>query len=109
MQTSFQKAMKNGRPVVHGRRSEDRIHVLLRAVATIGGERVALRINDISSKGAMICTEHGLERGEELSLSVGPVEVVATVAWAGTPYYGLCFHRPIILDSILPDATRKMH
>lgn len=109
MQTNFQRAVRSARPHVHGRRSEDRIHVLLSAVALLGrGERLSVRINDISSKGAMIFTEQALARGDELSLCVGSLEVVATVAWAGTPYYGLCFHRPIALSDVLPGAVSKM-
>ena len=111
MQSSFQKAIKSARLHVHGRRSEDRIHVLLSAMALIGrGASVPVRINDISSKGAMICTEHALERGAELSLSVQSLEVVATVAWAGAPYYGLSFHRPIPLAEVVPGAsTENVH
>lgn len=95
MQSSLQRASRNARPHIHGRRSEDRIHVLLNALLVVDRERFAVRINDLSSRGAMICTEHGMERGDEVTLSVGSLQVVATVAWVGAPYYGLTFHRPV--------------
>jgi hypothetical protein len=70
MQSSVQRA-KAARPHIYGRRSEDRIHVLLSAVLMVDRERFAVRINDVSSRGATICTEHGMERGDEVTLSVG--------------------------------------
>ena len=110
MQSSLQRASKNARPHIHGHRSEDRIHVLLSAVLTVDRERFAARVNDISSKGAMICTDHDLARGDEVSLLVSSVEVVATVAWAGGPYYGLTFHRPVVLADVVPKLSRaEMH
>ena len=110
MQSSVQRASKAARPHIHGRRSEDRIHVLLSAVLIVDRERFAARINDVSSRGAMACTERGLERGDEVTLLVGTLQIVATVAWVGTPYYGLTFHRPVVLADLLARPPRaEMH
>ena len=76
-------------------RRERRHTVSLPATLRHYRESMAVQLLDFSCGGAMGATEHPPERGEEVVLVRGRLQVVATIAWVRDTNFGLCFHRPV--------------
>ena len=77
------------------RRTDERHDV--RLDATVRAYRMptlAAALLDVSAGGAMLEADAREYRaGEEIVLSAGKIEVVATIAWLNEKFFGLAFHR----------------
>lgn len=68
-----------------------RVEVTLRAY---GLSPVVATLRDASSTGAMIRADTPtLGIGDEVVLTAGKLEIVATIAWRKRAYFGVAFHR----------------
>lgn len=63
-----------------------------------------VQLLDLSRGGAMAASDRPPERGEEVVLIRGGLQIVATVAWVRDRHFGLCFHRPVELRALLAAA-----
>lgn len=90
------------------RRQTGRSRVLLGAsVKNAFGEQ-AVKIRDLSSNGALIEAPVVPPVGSRLLLNRGPIEVLASVVWAGSGRYGLAFHDSIVeAELLIPIAANK--
>ena len=82
-------------------RREPRQRIAVAATLRHYRDSMDVQLLDLSRGGAMAATEHPPERGEEVLLIRGAVQVVATVAWVRDRTFGLCFHRPVERRALL--------
>ena len=55
---------------------------------------LAAALVDLSAGGAMLEADaRAFGNGDEIVLTTGPVEIVATIAWLNDRFFGLAFHR----------------
>ncbi|WP_298689105.1 PilZ domain-containing protein [uncultured Sphingomonas sp.] len=77
------------------RRGDER-HIV-RLDATVRAYRMptlAAALVDLSAGGAMLEADaRAFGNGDEIVLTTGPVEIVATIAWLNDRFFGLAFHR----------------
>ena len=82
-------------PAVDGNRAAKRARVLLAAKLEIGSGEIAVRLRDLSSKGALLECSQLPPVGAEVVFRRGATAVVARVAWAGEGRIGLEFRDQI--------------
>jgi len=77
------------------RRVDDRHDVLVDAtVRAYRMPTLAAALLDVSAGGAMLEADaRDYRPGEEIVMSAGRIEVVATIAWLNEKFFGLAFHR----------------
>ena len=77
------------------RRVDERYAVRLDAVVrAYRMPTLAAALLDVSAGGAMLEADaRAYQTGEEIVLSAGKIEVVATIAWLNDKFFGLAFHR----------------
>ncbi len=98
----------------HPQGRERRVHERhdVRVDATVRAYRMptlAAALLDVSAGGAMLEADAREYRaGEEIVLSAGRIEVVATIAWLNEKFFGLAFHRQLHTRELgwLRDAGR---
>lgn len=91
----------------HTERAEARHNVeMLGMISSYGKAPIAVGIQNISTRGAMIhVTEALVPKGEEVVLSIATAAMVATVMWTRNGLTGLSFHRAI--DDATLNLVRK--
>jgi hypothetical protein len=99
--------VNEGGPDDANQRREQRIVVRLDAELVQYGSRLQVFIADISAHGAMVRGKVLPEKGEEVLLRQGRIEVVATIAWSGHEACGLSFHRPLDAQTLKMMGRRK--
>jgi diguanylate cyclase (GGDEF)-like protein len=82
---------------------EPRQSLMRRALASIDGERVEIRLRNISAKGALVECDHPVAPGTQLTLDiVGVGPVVGTVRWAQASRFGMQFDETFELGRLAP-------
>jgi diguanylate cyclase (GGDEF)-like protein len=87
---------------------EPRHRLMRRAIASIDGERVELRLRNISSMGALVECDASVAPGTELTIDivgVGPVR--ALVRWAQSGKFGVQFERQFDLGRLAPKQEKR--
>ena len=82
---------------------EPRHRLMRRAIASIDGERVELRLRNISSMGALVECDASVAPGTEITIDivgVGPVRAI--VRWAQSGKFGVQFEREFDLARLAP-------
>lgn len=90
---------------LEGRRKALRDKVVLAASALSIESSSAVVVTDVSSKGAKLLGRDLPQRAANVLISVGEVELFATVAWSGLNECGVTFDRP--LDSQLIKQIKR--
>jgi hypothetical protein len=87
---------------------EPRHRLMRRAIASIGGQTVELRLRNISSMGALVDCSKPVAPGDELTIDivgVGPVH--GRVRWAQTGNFGIQFAGQFDLGRLAPAKENK--
>ncbi|WP_341633438.1 putative bifunctional diguanylate cyclase/phosphodiesterase [Sphingomonas agri] len=87
---------------------EPRHRLMRRALASIGGQTVELRLRNISSMGALVDCSKPVAPGDELTIDivgVGPVH--GLVRWAQTGNFGIQFAGHFDLGRLAPTKEKK--
>jgi EAL domain-containing protein (putative c-di-GMP-specific phosphodiesterase class I) len=87
---------------------EPRHRLMRRAVASIGGEAVEVKLRNISSMGALVECPVSVSPGTELVIDiVGVAPVRATVRWAQSGKFGVQFTQEFDLTRLAPRKEKK--
>jgi diguanylate cyclase (GGDEF)-like protein len=87
---------------------EPRHRLMRRAIASIGGDTIELRLRNISSMGALVDCSRPVTPGDELTIDivgVGPVQGV--VRWAQTGKFGIQFAGQFNLGRLAPVKEKR--
>ena len=87
---------------------EPRHRLMRRAIASIDGERVELKLRNISSMGALVECDASVAPGTEIAIDivgVGPVR--ALVRWAQSGKFGVQFERQFDLARLAPKQEKR--
>ena len=87
---------------------EPRHRLMRRAIASIDGERVELRLRNISSMGALVECHAPVAPGAEITVDivgVGPVRAI--VRWAQSGKFGVQFERQFDLARLAPKQEKR--
>jgi hypothetical protein len=87
---------------------EPRHRLMRRAIASLGGEPVELKLRNISSMGALVECGVAVSPGTELTIDivgVGPVR--ALVRWAQSGKFGVQFEREFDLARLAPKQEKR--
>jgi hypothetical protein len=86
---------------------EPRHRLMRRAVTSIDGERVELKLRNISSMGALAECKVPVSPGQELTIDiVGVGPAIATVRWAQSGKFGVQFSQAFDLGRLAPKKER---
>jgi diguanylate cyclase (GGDEF)-like protein len=89
---------------------EPRHRLMRRAVTSIGGQTVEVKLRNISSMGALVECELPVSPGTELAIDivgVGPVRGV--VRWAHARQFGVQFSQAFDLGQLAPKQEKRNH
>ncbi|HVM38401.1 MAG TPA: EAL domain-containing protein [Sphingomicrobium sp.] len=87
---------------------EPRHRLMRRAITSLAGETLEIRLRNISSKGALVECERAVTPGDTLAIDivgVGPVQ--GTVRWAQAGKFGVQFDRDFDLARLKPKKARQ--
>jgi diguanylate cyclase (GGDEF)-like protein len=87
---------------------EPRHRLMRRAIASIDGETVELKLRNISSMGALVESTVSVSPGSELTVDivgVGPVRAI--VRWAQSGKFGVQFEREFDLTRLAPKQEKR--
>jgi hypothetical protein len=76
-------------------RREPRYDTRLAAALLTYRHRDEILVENVSRSGALVSGESVPEKGTEVVLATGALQIVATVAWSSDHACGLMFHRAI--------------
>ncbi|SFS00286.1 PilZ domain-containing protein [Sphingomonas jatrophae] len=94
MGTRYAALLEDWAAVMENRR-EPRYATRLAGALLTYRHRDEILVENVSRSGALVTGADLPERGTEVVLSAGAMEIVATVAWATDQSCGLMFHRNI--------------
>jgi hypothetical protein len=87
---------------------EPRHRLMRRAIASIEGETVELKLRNISSMGALVECDVAVSPGMELTVDiVGAGPVRAVVRWAQSRKFGIQFDRQFDLARLAPKQEKR--
>ena len=82
---------------------EPRQSLMRRAITAINGDRVEIRLRNISARGALVECEHPVAPGTQLTIDiVGVGPVVGTVRWANASRFGMLFDEQFEITRLAP-------
>ncbi|HEX8840517.1 MAG TPA: EAL domain-containing protein, partial [Sphingomicrobium sp.] len=89
---------------------EPRHRLMRRALASVGGETVELKLRNISSMGALVDCDVAVAPGAEMTIDiVGAGPVRGTVRWAQAGKFGLKFEHQFDLARLAPKKEKPAH
>ena len=87
---------------------EPRQRLMRRAITSIGGETVEIRLRNISAMGSLVECPHPVAPGSTLAIDiVGVGPVMGTVRWAQAGKFGVQFEEHFDLGRLAPKKERR--